>query len=814
MEHQSNDFEKMTGSLEDRFDFQGPVAGTLTAQAYRAVDTVTGREVTVWRTRGPLRVGEIGRFQERLLALRRVPRVEAILSCGIDCYNRGFAVLRAYDGRKIDCPASSADEIEERFDACAAIVDSLHKRRITCGDLCLDSFLLNDRGGVSLFAVLGDVALEQEDEDFNRNRYIAFRPSEQRNGGTQTASVDAYALARLGEGLCAVRVNEESLESKTTPPWLKGLLESTASEELRKKHDSATLTRLPRDDEEPTEPGEGEAQDRPEVGDAAKIQAAAREELESPAQGKAKGFREGREDDDEESGTEPPTGGGFDSRGRPGLSLGDLVSPQRIVSLAGDVVGLFRNPSRVLLLAFLNFFALGFLLYSYVAGRAGAIALESREVAEVTKRDDDTTRLTALYQSDSPTAYQEITELLSQAPDPARRLEIGKVLTSRARRQGLGRTADVVLGQMEDAKEPATFGGDDGSRPFLRLLDPALSSNARLEEIARLYQVSPRVACILAAASALDTGDAEAYRGLFAKAVAEQVGIANGGEHNPYALMLLLPDVHDLFSEDIVAMQEKIPASDVVWLLEELGRQGRPEVSTAAQIAERRQSIPGGRAVFLRELRRSAALRQRLRTAMVSGALGNLSMDDVRLFDEWYGQGASRVLEATVLTASSSSLKRAAFDALSAKPIADPYVAKIMEFVRSSYGNDSSRFAGVVAAIDLRDVVGADVLNSEFDVVRDAPRSQEFLRQLTRGAPPEVIEILLRRYSDSMDQLDIVDLLGHPSAPVRVAAVSSLTKVNDIMLLKLISQSYDDETDPRVRAVYEEKISLVKERAS
>jgi hypothetical protein len=65
-----------------------------------------------------------------------------------------------------------------------------------------------------------------------------------------------------------------------------------------------------------------------------------------------------------------------------------------------------------------------------------------------------------------------------------------------------------------------------------------------------------------------------------------------------------------------------------------------------------------------------------------------------------------------------------------------------------------------------------------------------------------------------MDQLDIVDLLGHPSPPVRVAAVSSLTKVNDIMLLKLISQSYDDETDPRVRAVYEEKISLVKERAS
>jgi HEAT repeat protein len=65
-----------------------------------------------------------------------------------------------------------------------------------------------------------------------------------------------------------------------------------------------------------------------------------------------------------------------------------------------------------------------------------------------------------------------------------------------------------------------------------------------------------------------------------------------------------------------------------------------------------------------------------------------------------------------------------------------------------------------------------------------------------------------------MDQINIVDLLAHPSPQVRVAAVSSLTQVNDIMLLKLISQSYDDETDPQVRAAYEERISLVKERAS
>jgi hypothetical protein len=59
MEHQSDVFEKMTGSLEDRFDFLNAVAGTLTAKAYRALDVTTNQEVTVWRTRGPLQGAEV-----------------------------------------------------------------------------------------------------------------------------------------------------------------------------------------------------------------------------------------------------------------------------------------------------------------------------------------------------------------------------------------------------------------------------------------------------------------------------------------------------------------------------------------------------------------------------------------------------------------------------------------------------------------------------------------------------------------------------------------------------------------------------------
>ena len=81
--------------------------------------------------------------------------------------------------------------------------------------------------------------------------------------------------------------------------------------------------------------------------------------------------------------------------------------------------------------------------------------------------------------------------------------------------------------------------------------------------------------------------------------------------------MLLNPDLHDLFSEDIVALEGRISGVDLVWLLEQLGRQGRSEVSTVAQIAVRRGIEKGARVVFLQEVARSASLPQRIRSAIV-----------------------------------------------------------------------------------------------------------------------------------------------------------------------------------------------------
>ncbi len=771
MERQSNIFERVPGSLEDAFSFGDVIAGTMTAEALRAINRTTNEEVTVWRTRGPLQGAEVARFQERLLALRGVPRVAHILSCGVDGANRGFAVLRSYDGRMIDCAANSEEEIEDRLSACSSIVDALHQRSITCGDICLDSFLMNDRGAVSLFAVLGDVALEYEDSNsgFNPHRYLPFVAPEQKRGGVLPPSVDTHALARLREGLSTVRIHEEGAPELSRPAWMEEALAKMAATK-----------------------GDGEvASGRP---------------LATVLEGIEHEDESDTSDDFYQPGDDTP---GAHARVGGTSGLGATVSEG-----VKAVVHLCCHPNRVFVLAFLNVVALGVLAFTFNTEEAEH-ALRHKEMgAPSIKGTPDSEELAALYDSDDPAAYQKLLDLVFQTTDAASRDRIFKTAIFRARRQGLGRTADAILSRWSNGGGIDTSHDSALYRHISRLLDPTASHNVRLEELARLYQIDPRLSCVVAAALALDSGEAEAYRGLFAKAVEQQTGYSQGAEHNSYSLMLSLKDIHDLFSSDILDLQERIPPEDIVWLLEELGKDGRPEVATVARIADKRGLIGGARVVFVQELYRSATLPARVQSALVSGALGKLSGDDIKRFREWYGPGAARVLAAAILTAAEPSVRRDAFDALTEKPVEDPYAAGIMDYVREGINDDNASYYGVVAAVIVRNEVGGDALKREFENVRGAPHLKEFLKHGIAEAPPQVLLRIVSTHGDSMDPLDLIDLLSYPDPAVRSAAISYLTAVNDIMLLKLISQAYDDETNPTVRAEYQEKISIVKDRPS
>ena len=153
-----------------------------------------------------------------------------------------------------------------------------------------------------------------------------------------------------------------------------------------------------------------------------------------------------------------------------------------------------------------------------------------------------------------------------------------------------------------------------------------------------------------------------------------------------------------------------------------------------------------------------------------------------------------------------------AFAALRSKPLGDGYVSGVMEFVQATYGEESERYGPLVAGLALRETLGASGIKRGLDLVEAAPSNRLLAQQVLRKAPADVLYLALPRLRGLVEPTDLTDLLLHPDKAVRLLVIPYLSSVNDILLLKLIQQAYDQEQDADVRKVYENSISVIQER--
>jgi hypothetical protein len=504
-------------------------------------------------------------------------------------------------------------------------------------------------------------------------------------------------------------------------------------------------------------------------------------------------------------------GNGIEARMK-GEDGAEEAIPSSPDSRRGRWIDAVRRPvNRVIILFLLNITALVGLFLSFVLERdvgKGTSEVQSLPVAGQVESQE----IRDLINSDAAPAHQALVDQLKGSAEPSRTEFIARGILERSRRLGLMRTSDVAL------RFSRSHGGSDALRgtasggALARLLDPSIAIDSRLEQVTSLYESDPRLSFVIAASLALDTGSLDSFWGVFARSAADQLGVLDGREHSPVALMLLISDSRDLFSEDLFSLENRLSGSDISWLLGELGKRGVVEVGQVARLAKKRNVVAGARSVFLIELESSATIDSVVCSALVSGALGQLTESHVRSLGQWYGEGSARVLQAGIITSGESQVSRAAFEVLRSKPITDEYVAKVLDFVQSTYKEHSWDYAKVVAAVALRDVLDQDTLRANLQGLQRAPHLKELLRAVVRGAPPEVVEVILDIYEREIDPVDTIDLLGSSVKRVRLAAISHLSHVNDALLLTLIRQAYEEEKDPEVRSAFETKISIIKDR--
>lgn len=756
-------FKRLAGRVSSTFRLGTRVATTYSADAYRVEGRLSQAGDVLWKTRDSLCPTFAEKFLSRLELLMAHPAVAPIIQYGIDGDNIGYALINSSGLTPILSKGVEGVDAKTLFTEAALLVESLHARNITCGDISQESLAIGKDGKVLLFAPLGDPETEAEGDESLRVQHVRFRLPAQ-TPGAPTPKEDVYALCQV-----VLKVDQE-----------RGNLSADAATRV-------ALTNLLKADAA----GEG---DCPLESMQSLRVALDKEGIDLPP---ARGFSTADAAGGKTREVTLKLGRTLVERRPGGEGLGRRGLRPRLMGFSGG-----GGLTRVLVL--LNLCALGFLVWLVYA------PTQSTAVTPLEQRRSEVEFFNGLAMSDDPLAHGKLEKEFRESMTPERRALALRSLMARSRRLGVLRGADVILsiaqqrgiGSGPEIPPELVFG--------ISALDPMKANQAKRELLVSSYSSSPQVVTSLAAALALDSKDSATYHDIFVRAAEDQLAITQAAGKNDLALMLLLPDVHDLFSEDLVLRGEELPAEDVKFLLSEMARRERCGIATVAQLAAKKKVSSELGAVFLRELQQSSGLEPKVRAALVSGALGSFSEGDVDALAEWYAPGSARALEAAILGSQDLTIRKKAFEALRSKPLGDGYVSGVLEFIQATYGADSERFAPLVATLALREVAAPAVVKGGLSVVPDAPSNRKLAQRIIQKAPGGVVLIALPELHQLLEPTDLTDLLAHPDKAVRLQALPYLSNANDILVLKLIQQAYEQEQDEEVRRAYQDNIATIR----
>lgn len=801
MATESKGFLVLPGKVAEAFPYAEKLSETFAAEGFRLAASSKAEPETVWITRHPIAVSDIDRFCARLAKLRGARHVVPILQFGVDSERYGYAVVPFVSRGRLDDSNADAAERDRRYSLCVKLVEELHHGGITCGDLSPSSFSVTKSGDVVLLAPLGSPrfdkdssAAEAEERDSSPEIGV---------GSEADEPADMRALYKIGEKLTAMTsASRPDSSSATKKNRVRRPTSENIMNDLRLKADALTARlaeekrAIPiegaRKEVEPSESGEIRGEERQQrQSSTVRSEPSERALVQSSAASSI-----------DESVTERTRASGI---GR---------ATEQHVKQTSHAIAAQKKRRTIFALTGLNIAALAF-LGLIVTQRDSAPTSQSEEASTASRKEQS--QMTRWVMSDDPLVHGILEKAFREADSPRRREFVFQGIVTRSRRMGLLGVSDVVRMDAyqrgisaDNAQSPALMLG-------LKLLDPSKSDATRKELLVGGYDLNPSLATRLAAALALDRGNPEMFHEIFVRAVHEQLGFEGASTHNDLALMLLLPEVHDLFSENIVQQSVSasggLPPEEISWLLREMGRRERSGIATVAQLAQVRGVANGPGEIFLTELQRGGAVDSAVRASLVSGVVNQLSKEDVQVLSAWNNPASVRALQAVILTSSDQEMVARAYEALRSKPLGDGYVSGVMEYVEASYRGGSGRYSPLIAALALRNTVRREVLAQALDQVEVVPSNKGFAQQILRDAPANVVQEALPKFAPILEPTDIIDLLSHADPVVRAQAVGYLSEVNDILLLKLIQQAYEEEQDPVVRRAYEERISIIRDRA-
>lgn len=737
--------------IEERFTLEARLAYSLSGQVFKAIDRVSRSSVAIWVSRRPLSVEAAELFLRRAETMRGMAGQPEVTAYGLDPMRNGWVVFRLFAGRHILEGRVDRREAERRWLGCVRAIERFHKAGISCGDVCLESFLLTSSGDVRFLGGLGMFPPDSDTllgalsaESGELSMYLA---PEQVEDGSSSMSADVYALARLSYRLFSGKLLTES--ARPTSGQAQAQLPS-----LERAPGWFNLAITPIFSCLP--------EDRPQ--DAmALMQAILRERTEVSAEAFSKSSDPANAPDSIN------------------VALGN-PQPARSQTLRAAVIAVMAVLCGILLS--LSVLRPGGLLRMVGWGSAAVVSQE---------------KLQALGSSDDPMTHESLLRLVAASGEPAEINQLFDVVLTRARRLGLSRSSDLVRAWLQRENHSPLM---TGKPPLaLKALNPAISEGAREELIQRAYQSDAQAATQLAAALALDLRNVELFRAVYSNAVKDLGRSAVPDEQSTTAIMLAAAPVRSLFLSEILESKE-LSAADTVWLLERLREQGESNLQPVVRQGLRNGTFVGPRRVFAEALIDPTALSTRDRIVFVACLLGEPSRASAVALASSYNPHTARALLALVWLSDNADVRAAAIDGLLAKPLGDPNAQRIADYVKSKKPEERGRYHKIIAAAGLSDLLSDAEFSSAFAPLRQGAPEPDLLAAVLQSAPPRVVFEVIAASGGTLQVNVYLDLLKHPSKDVRLEALKKLRGFNDATMFALVRQMYDEEQDEEVRAEY------------
>jgi hypothetical protein len=141
-------------------------------------------------------------------------------------------------------------------------------------------------------------------------------------------------------------------------------------------------------------------------------------------------------------------------------------------------------------------------------------------------------------------------------------------------------------------------------------------------------------------------------------------------------------------------------------------------------------------------------------------------------------------------------------DGLFAKPLGDPTLQRVVDFVESRKPEERDRYSRVLAAAGLSNLLTDSEFSSGFAILQQGSLEPELLSALLQRAPERLVFEVMAASGNNLQANVYLDLLKHPSKDVRLEALKRLRSFNDATMYALLRQMYEDERDEDVRQEY------------